>query len=201
MQEETFSAGVNPGGLTKYYEIKMIICYLLWKTNFPMSEEMLGEVMVRNGIANYFDFLITCKDLEQTGHIVLTQNKYNMSVYTLQELGKKTAVTFEKDLPIALRDKALICAEKIITRVKREHELIMKHIKAKDGYNLTITIPDVGSDLMSLTVNIPTEQECQKIKKRIINNPHLLYQGTMALLTGDLATFGDIQIEKEDLYD
>ena len=83
---------------------------------------------------------------------------------------------------------------------KRQQENKVRVKKVGDGYEITLTITDIGSDLMSLTLFLPTEKECEQVRRRFLNDPALLYKGTMALLTGDMETFGDLTPSGRDLF-
>ena len=52
---DVFRGGVEPGGLTADFEIKMLICYLLSVLDKPIPVSILLETFVKEGIGNYFE--------------------------------------------------------------------------------------------------------------------------------------------------
>lgn len=88
----------------------------------------------------------------------------------------------------------------MLTLLRRQQENKVRVKKVGDGYEITLTITDIGSDLMSLTLFLPSEKECEQVRRRFLNDPALLYKGTMALLTGDMETFGDLTPSGRDLF-
>ena len=54
--EETFTAGIRPGGLTDGGEIRILICHILTAADSPMSFDELTEAVLSDGAANYFEF-------------------------------------------------------------------------------------------------------------------------------------------------
>ena len=72
--------------------------------------------------------------------------------------------------------------------------------QVEDGWQITLTITDIGSDLMSVTIFMPTQDACEKIRRRFLNDPMLTYKGVFALLTGDTETVGELVSSQEDLF-
>lgn len=200
LKSDTFIEGVSLGGLKNDYEIKILICYLLSKVEQKMTFEQLTACIQKDSVANYFEFADAVSELVKAGNITAELNECNVEVYSIAELGIEAAKTFEKNLPLTVREKTLHSAQNLLTKARREKENIVEFEKVEDGYNLKIQMKDIGSDLLTLSVFVPTLRECEELKKRFINNPQVLYQGVMALLTGDLALYESLIISNEDLF-
>ena len=71
--------------------------------------------------------------------------------------------------------------------------------RVQDGYLMTLTIADVGSDLLSMTILLPDEQSCDLVKRRFLNDPVVIYKGVVALLTGSYENVGALLEPAEDL--
>ena len=91
--------------------------------------------------------------------------------------------------------------DNILRLFRRQQDYRVEIAKKEDGFVVTLTIPDLGSDLLSLSIFMPTEKECEAIRKRFLNDPMLVYQGVFALLTGDLETVGSLLPSKQDLFE
>ena len=115
-------------------------------------------------------------------------------------MGKGVSDTFEAGLPPAVRQRATEALERILTLVRRQRENRVEIRQAADGWLITLTIPDIGSDLLSLTIFMPTQQECEAIRRRFLNDPMLTYKGVFALLTGDTDTVGELVSLQPDLF-
>ena len=105
---EGFRAGVEPGGLTTDYEIKMLICYVLSELGRPMPISAMIETFVGEGLANYFETASAASGLVKSGHIAIETSEDNERCYHVTELGIGTAHTFEKNIPASVRDLSLI---------------------------------------------------------------------------------------------
>ena len=57
MSFNAFVGGVQPGGLTNDFEVKLLVCYLLDSLKQPLLFEQLGEIFQNTGLVNYFEFV------------------------------------------------------------------------------------------------------------------------------------------------
>ena len=110
----------------------------------------------------------------------------------ITDLGIKTSTMFEKDVPAAIRETTLKAAQDYYLRQRIERDNEVRVEQVSDGYNITLRITDIGSDLMSLTLFVPKESDCDQIREHFYNDPAFLYRGIIAMLTGDEDTVRDI---------
>ena len=186
---EGFRAGVEPGGLTTDYEIKILICHVLKHIERPMPVSALIELFVGEGIGNYFEAASAAAELVKSGHIAIGGCE-GEKCYTLTDLGESAAGTFEKTLPLSVREKAVDAANRYFIRRERRAHNKAEVQKADDGYLLTLTITDVGSDLLKLTILLPDEETCGRIRERFLDDPIVVYKGVVASLTGSFENVG-----------
>ena len=199
MDDHTFTQGVRPGSVTTRHEVLILICYMMRRAGQPVSYEQLSQALMRQQLVNYFEFADGMSSLEKSGHIAAAPDA--PGCWVLTRLGEQAAETFEKTLPPAVRERAADAMEKILTLLKRQQQNHVFIKKQKDGYTVTLTITDIGSDLLSVSIFMPTREECEAIRRRFLNDPALLYKGVFALLTGDIATVGDLIPNGEDLFE
>ena len=187
---------MRPGSVTTPEEVHMLLCYILRKAGQPVTLDQVNEVLQRQELVNYFEFAEAADRLIRMGHLVPVEN----GRYVLSEEGAALADTFRQKLPPAVRERAQKALDDVLTLLRRQQENKVRVKKVGDGFEITLTITDIGSDLMSLTMFLPTEKECEQVRRRFLNDPALLYKGTMALLTGDMETFGDLTPSGRDLF-
>ncbi|WP_066459985.1 DUF4364 family protein [Anaerotruncus rubiinfantis] len=187
---DVFRAGVEPGGLTADYEIKILICYILKKLEKPMPVSALIEVFVAEGIGNYFEVASAASGLVRSGHIEIVCAAEGEKCYQAANLGVRTAEMFEKNLPLSVREKSVQAAQRhLLMKERRAHNKTAVQ-KVEDGYLLTLTITDVGSDLLSVTILLPDEACCGQVQERFLEDPVVVYKGIVALLTGSFENMG-----------
>ena len=87
--EETFTAGIRPGGLTEGREIRILVCHILSELSEPMSFDEMTEAILSDGTANYFEFADALAELRETGCIVSFKTEAGINEYTVTEKGKE----------------------------------------------------------------------------------------------------------------
>ena len=75
-------------------------------------------------------------------------------------------------------------ARALIQMQKQLEEIDVRYHAVNDGYMLTMQMKDIGSDLMDLSVFVPTEDECVEIRERIYADPLLLYKTVLSVMMG-----------------
>lgn len=197
MEYQAFTEGVRPGSVTTSHEVIILICYMVSKSPQPVSLEQLGRALLREELVNYFEFTNASEYLVKSGHLT----DAGKGLYTVSELGQSTAKTFESDLPAAVRERAMSSLENILKLLRRQEENRVEIEKTPDGYQLSMTITDIGTDLMSIVMFMPTMEECEAVRRRFLNDPLTVYKGVFALLTGDMKTVGELIPSGDNLFD
>ncbi len=187
MIRDAFDAGVEPGGLHSQHEIKILICYMLAGVREPMPRAAVPEVICEQGMANFFDVsaaideLLTLHNLEETpdGNITVTST------------GRDAAVTLKTLIPYTLRERSVAAALRLLARRRNEMENNVTITPTDNGVLVTCTIGDTQQPLLSCTLLVGDDSQAQVVKNRFLDNPLLLYQGSVAILSGSAKTTND----------
>lgn len=196
MAFNAFVGGIQPGGLTNDFEVKILICFLLdsLKKNSSgaalsdgeqpgLSFDELNEIFQETGLVNYFEFAESMSELEKTEHIRRQMTPDGeKEIFVITEVGSITAQTFQKTLPLTVREKTLETARHLTEVQKCMDEVDVNYHPVSDGYILQLTIRDIGSDLLNLNVFLPTEEECILVKEHIQNDPAEVYSRILTAL-------------------
>lgn len=199
MEYNAFTEGVRPGSVTTSHEVMILICYLMDRAGQPVSFQQLGAALQGQELVNYFQFADAMEKLRSSGNIA-TQEYNGEACFVLTAPGREISSTFEDKLPPAVRERATGALERILTLMRRQRENRVEITQVEDGWKVSLTIPDIGSDLLSLSIFMPTQKECEAIRRRFLNDPMLVYKGVFALLTGDTRTVGELVSDQEDLF-
>ena len=199
MDYYAFTQGVRPGSVTASHEVLVLICYLMEKAGRPVSFKELNNALMGQELVNYFQFAEAMKSLEKSGHIRPREYE-GEPCFEITDLGREASRAFERDLPVAVRERGTRALEKILTLERRQKENRVEIRQVEDGWQIALTVTDTGSDLLSLAIYMPTQEDCEKIRRRFLNDPTLIYKGVFALLTGDLDTVGQLIPSGEDLF-
>lgn len=185
MDTNAFTAGIEHGGLTTSAEVRMLICWLLDCVKQPVQMSVLNRALQLDGLVNYFELAHGVADLLSTGHIVETMHDSGHEPpLALTDLGRRTARTFEKKIPLNVREKSLPALREILRLEKNERENSVKIEKQETGWRLSLQIADVKSDLLTLSLYVPTEDMCISMRDRFLSDPARLYTTVVDYLNG-----------------
>ena len=199
MENDIFRAGVRPGSPTSHDEIKMLVCYILSKLERPMTFAQLHEALLENSLVNYFELVQVMDGLVRTGHLALEADG-DAETYAIADLGRQAGREFENALPLAVREKAVGSANRLLRQQQRAAEVSVEIRPAGSGFQLQLAIPEAEGNLISFTLFAPTQEECGLLRRRFLNDPMFIYQGVLALLTGDRKAIGEIFPQREQLF-
>ena len=182
--DEVFTAGIRPGGLTAGREIRILICAILSGVSEPMSFDEMTEAVLSDGCANYFEFADALSELCDSGSVIVFKTDAGLSQYTATDKGKAAAATLSGDLPPAIRDRALESAKAILQRRRIEKENLVSITKTEDGFKIHMRVTDIGTDLMELSLFMPTREQALAVKERFLQDPAGTYTGVLEALAG-----------------
>lgn len=184
MNQGVFTEGIDHGGLTTDYEIRILICWLLHKMKMPVTSSQLSSALLGESLVNYFEVTCALGELLSSGHLAEVKADGQQGYVSLTELGRKTAETFYKSIPRTVREKALDALSQCVLQERFAKENRAEIVETNDGFRLELSLKDVGNDLMSVSLYAPTREVCEMMKKNFISDPTVLYRAVLSVLMG-----------------
>ncbi len=182
---DAFDAGIEPGGLRKRSNIRLLICYIMSSLDTPLKRDAVVSVMQKNGMANYFEILDAFNDLCKNGSIVLVNEKEE--TYFVSESGKMISMNLSDELPLTVRERATASVMQLLAQEKRERENESHITKVKNGCVVDCHIKGEKAehDLFSFELFVPDSKQAKVIKKNFQNNAEFIYKVMVAAITND----------------
>ncbi len=179
----TFCEGVDPDGLKNIEDIKCMVCYIIKSVKEPLTKKLINDILQDDySLANYFEVNQAISELLKAG--TLKNKEIDGETYiVLNDNFKKDINYLDNELPRTVKEKAINCAVRILTRMKRERENEIIVEKLSKGYNVTFTLYDVDTQFMKLTVYVSDMLQVETLKENFLNDPTKLYSGIISLLT------------------
>jgi hypothetical protein len=191
MAFDTFDEGIIPGGLRSKNEIKVLICFLFHTVNDALSKEIVVSAIQNDSLANYFETLSAFDDLVKNGNLTLCKDTLSEKLYILTENGIMIANQLETILAYTVREKAYICATKLLSQKKTERNNSVKIEKTEIGYDVICKISGGDINLLNFTLYAPTFEQAQIMKKNFYDNPTAIYKTVLCLMTKDKESVKD----------
>lgn len=179
-----FSEGVIPGGLYRKEDIQLLLCYILCTVNEPFPRATLVDVVVGNGLANYFETIEAIEGLLTVG----TFKQDESELLTITDTGREATKTLSSRLPLTLRERSIKAAVQALARRRSERETDITVTDHPHGCTITCAIRDAEAPLMSLSLKVGDHKQADMIRERFLDNPSLLYRSILSILTGRAET-------------
>lgn len=183
MEYDAFDAGIDPGGLRKRSDVRLLICYIIHSINEPMRKDVIITVMQKNGIANYFEILDAFNDMYNKKNILLTDPEKDL--YFLSKSGRLIANNLVDELPTSIKERAVASVMDILLKEKSERENIVNINKINTGYMVDCHISGGESDLFSFQMYVPDSKQARLVKKNFQSNAEMIYKTMVATITND----------------
>ncbi len=181
MAQNTFTAGVVPGGLTANAEIKILICHVLREIAQPISREDLLEALTARGYANYFECTQALGDLLETGHVARDAR----GMLSATESGKETAELLASDVALTVRERAVQQA-RILARRSSPQNAARTELSRLEagGYRLRCTLNDKEGEVFALELLAPAMPQAKRMQEVFSDNAEEIVRALYSRLTG-----------------
>ncbi|MBP5578720.1 MAG: DUF4364 family protein [Ruminococcus sp.] len=155
--------------------LNILLCYLLYKIDRPVSPEQLYDIAIGTGIINYFYYQDSIGYLLKNGLVSSEKDENGGECYVLGEKGRECAKQLKNYAPKSYRDKLVLAALRYFARIKYEKELKIEYEPVGKGYYIHVRCIDTGFDLMDLRLYAPDLTQAKLIGEKILLNPAGFY--------------------------
>ena len=186
----TFDEGIAPGGMRTKSEIRTLICYLFNTVKEPMSKDIIIDAISKDSLANYFE-TSSCFDDLIANEVIIPIEGEDKKLFTVSDKGRMIASELETTVAYSVKEKAYLCATKLLVQRKKERENKVEINKTEFGYDVTCKISGGELDLLSFTLFVPDLEQALLLKKNFYDNPTTIYKVMIALLTKDKDSVGE----------
>lgn len=190
MKFDAFTGGIEPGGLRTKSDIRILVCYLLTSVETPLAKSDLVQIIVDNGLANYFEVTDAISEMAEKGIITVSGDHAEDCAAT--KTAHMISKQLDSELPPAVRHKALCAAVNLLAKAKRERENRVDIAPDGKGFCVNCHISGGKTDLMSFSLHVPDAAQANLVKENFQSSPEIVYRMLLALVTGDREIASDI---------
>ena len=164
------------GYLHKKLDVKVLILFILARTETSLSAQELYEVAYQDDSLNYFTLLESLPELVASGHLSLDEN----GAYAITEKGRLQGGQVEDSLAVPVVDKVTKAMEAFQARRRREENLVADSVQGGDGaWYAVLRCRDGERELMTLSLLAPDETSAGKMAANLRRNANALYKSCM----------------------
>ena len=168
-------------------DIKIFILYLMRNIGYPLDFANINDIVVQDGVVNYFDFAECFAELIETGNISESEDENGEKLYSVTEQGKHVSDNLQSELFMMIREKSLKSALRLLDFKKRGSQIKCKSRPQADGsYLLDCSIIESKEEVMKLTLKVDNKKQLDRMVYNFDQRPESVYKGFMAVLTGEV---------------
>ena len=183
MERDAFSAGVEPGGLHSHHEIKILICYMLSGVHEPLPRTAVLDILSGGGMANFFDASAAIDDLLKRDNLCENDD----GLLSVTATGRHAATTLADMIPYTLRERSVDAALRLLARQRSERDNSAEIVPlAQGGFKVMCSV-GTTVPLLRFELLVGDELQAQQVRDRFLNDPLLLYQSMIGILSGNAA--------------
>lgn len=168
------------GKLYDKSDVKLLILYVLKNINRVVSPNDLNDIFLSSGLVDYFMLAESIDELVKSEHLAV-DNEENVVVLT--RLGMQTAEEIFRAIPLYARETAMKSALETLAVISRNSQIITDTKETDDGFTVTLSILESGSDIFKISIVAPSEVQAHIITENFKKSPELIYKKAISLLT------------------
>ena len=167
------------GFIHEKLDIKILILFVLRRLPGPVSFEILSDlVMVDEGF-DYFEYSQCLAELVRTCHVEQNENKYKITA-----IGAENVDTVESSIPYSVRAKAERKAQPLISRMKRDNQIVTSHEIQSNGLpKVQLSLSDGLGSILSMSILASDAEQAKSIEKYFRSDAENVYHKIIKLLT------------------
>ena len=168
---------------SSYALYKLIILYMLQKTNFPLSGGQISDFLLGHGYTSYFHLQEVLTEMEAAGFLQ-TEKKGNTTYYHMSDRGAETLQYFQEDISPEIREDYNTYLQEHGFEMRSDSAASARYRWLSDqGYVASCMVKEGEQTLLELQISVPTESAartlCENWKDRCAD----IYQSLIRQLT------------------
>lgn len=148
-------------------EIKLLLLYILCRTEAPVPLDTLADVALCDPGVTYFDLSSALAELTESDHVTLSDQ-----LYQITDKGRKNGTITEDHLPYSVRlrcDHRLAEINRQLRYDRRVHAEVIR--KADDRFQVSLVLDGEREPEFTLTLLRDTKEEAERLEAHFRRNP------------------------------
>jgi hypothetical protein len=168
-------------------DIKIFILYLMRNIGYPLEFTELNDVVMRDGVVGYFDFVMCLGELVDSKNIEKIRDENGTELYSITAQGIRVSDTLESEIGISIREKSLKSAMRMLDFKKKGIKSGCTSSVLPDGrFLFECYISERGQDTVRVSLTVDNKRTPDRMIYNFDNNPEGVYKGLLSVMTGEL---------------
>ena len=168
-------------------DVKIFILYLMRHIGYPLEYSDINDIVLHDGIVNYFDFAECFAELVDARNIEQVEGKGNERLYAITEQGRSVSDSLQSELLAMIREQSLKSALRLLDFKKKGLKSRCSSKPLPDGrYEFNCRITEHGEDIMNVTLTVDNKKMLDRMIYNFDSRPENVYRGLLTVLTGEI---------------
>lgn len=155
-----------PGKFDELAENKLIILFLLYQMDMPMSTAQLIDFAVGGEYMDYFSFQQYIAQLVEAGMVESGTSENNSTTYSITPDGEEAVRIFSSSITYSMRNAICKYVLENKKRIKREFEVVANYFyNAENDYIVKCGVYEDDMALMEISVSVVSKEQAKIIKR------------------------------------
>ena len=143
-------------------ESKLIIMYMLYKVNLPMSLSYIQEFALASEYMDYFSLSNYLSELTESEYII-KNIEHNKTTYTISKKGYKTLHLFENLIPSTTKEKINKYVAINKNQIKKDLDIVANFTENNNEYTVKCAVYENKTPLMELSLKVASKKYANTI--------------------------------------
>lgn len=173
--------------MTDKNEIKVFILHLMDRIGYAVNCNDVCSILHQENVVSYFDCGDCFAELVDANHVIETGiDDKGEKIYVVSPSGKQIASALSDQIAPSVKEASYRSAIRYLSFDKRGASVDCWKTPLNDGkYNVHCEIVEKGRKVLEINVDVDTFEEAEKMLFNFRRRPEIVFQGTMALVSGD----------------
>lgn len=155
---------------------KLIILYMLDAADKPLSKSKIFSFIIDNEYTNYFTLMQASSDLTDAGFVLLSANK-NSTVFSITDEGRNTLNSFADRISASIRQDISEYLRDLFGESQNTVDIETNYYRnGRSGYIAELTLKDKATEMVSIRINMPTEESVAALCKNFETKGEDIYE-------------------------
>lgn len=190
-----------PGRMDKLAVNKLIIMYLLYQMDMPLSTAQLVDFAAEGEYMDYFSCQQYIAQLLESRMLDMNLTEGGSRMYSITEDGEEVLRLFSKQIPYSVRSAVCDYVRKNKKRIKREFEVVANYFyNGRNDYIVKCGVYEDETALMEINISVVSKETAKQIKKNWKENVTVLYGKILSAMI-DEKSGEDMEKELEQSFE
>ena len=173
--------------MTDKNEIKVFILHLMDRIGYAINCNDVCLILHQENVVSYFDCGDCFAELVDAGHVIETGvDDKGEKIYLVSPSGKQIESALSDQIASSIKEASYRSAIRYLSFDKRGAMVDCHKTEIGDGkYCVHCEIVEKGRRVLEINVDVDTAEEADKMLFNFRRRPEIVFQGTMALVSGD----------------